>query len=490
MMKNCFTRKAGSFIIMLSLVLSVLYVPDCTLSLALDGTSDDVTDESGVIYRCITDTTSEDYGKAVLSEVSDAKKASLTSYDIKSKVTFGGRDYTVTEIGTATSNAFRDCTALTSVTIPNTVEEIDDSAFKNCTSLNSIVIPDSVEEIGDQAFFGCVSLSSITLPKKLKEIDERTFSECAMLSKVVIPDGVTKIESGAFQIISTADIGGGLKEITVPKSVISIADDAFGLNHKMTMYGYKGSYAETYAGKYDNITFVPLDGSSTEPGAVTTPTTDGKVYSNAYFSMTVPAEYLDKVMITVPDGGEPGIVVASKKCYDESNGGMGYLCRFVAYTDESYEDAPSYEIIKTSGGQTITQEDPTDTQTETRSDAAKAEYKELLSSGLLSSMIASMQVTEPPKATTIKSVKALKKKKVKVNLKNVAGVEGYEVAYSTTKKFKDYVAAGMSSTKETISHGIKAKKKYYFRARTYVFDENNNVFYSEWSPVKSVKTKK
>ena len=184
MMKNHSTRKAGSFIIMLSLVLSVLYVPDCTLSLALDGTWDDVTDESGVIYRCITDTTSEDYGKAVLSEVSDAKKASLTSYNIKSKVTFGGRDYTVTEIGTATSNVFRDCTALTSVTIPNTVEEIDDSAFKNCTSLNSIVIPDSVEEIGDQAFFGCVSLSSITLPKKLKEIDKMTFSECAMLSYV------------------------------------------------------------------------------------------------------------------------------------------------------------------------------------------------------------------------------------------------------------------------------------------------------------------
>ena len=489
MIKKAFTRKAGSFIVMLSLVLSILFVPEGTLSLALDGTWDDVADESGVKYRCITDTRSEDYGKAVLAEIGDDKKASITSYNIKSKVTFSGKEYTVTEIGTATSNAFRDCTALTTVTIPDTVEDIDDGAFRNCSSLSSIVIPDSVDEIGDQAFYGCTALSSVTLSKKLKEIDERTFAECPKLSKIVVPDSVTKIENGAFELLTNTDKGEGLNEITVPKSVISIADDAFRSGHKLTMYGYKGSFAETYAGKYEYITFVPLEGAGTDPGS-TTQTVDGKVFSNAYFSMTVPSKYLDKVEITVPEEGGSGFGVASKKCYDESKGGMGYLCWFAAYYDDSYEEVPSYEIIKTSGGQTFTREDPTDVQTEGLSDAAKAEYSELLTSSLISDMMKSMKVTAPPKATSIKSVKALKKKKVKVSIKSVNGVEGYEVAYSTTKNFKDYIIAGMSTTKETISHGIKAKKKYYFRARTYVFDKDDNVFYSEWSPVKSVKTRK
>jgi hypothetical protein len=50
------------------------------------------------------------------------------------------------------SNAFADCTGLTSVTIPNSVTTIGGYAFFGCPNLTSVTIPDSVATIGDKAF--------------------------------------------------------------------------------------------------------------------------------------------------------------------------------------------------------------------------------------------------------------------------------------------------------------------------------------------------
>ena len=57
--------------------------------------------------------------------------------------------------------AFKDCTSLESIDIPNSVTEIDGYAFGGCTSLESIDIPNSVTEIGEVAFEDCTSLKSI-----------------------------------------------------------------------------------------------------------------------------------------------------------------------------------------------------------------------------------------------------------------------------------------------------------------------------------------
>ena len=58
-------------------------------------------------------------------------------------------------------SAFEGCTALTSVTIPNSVTTIGYDTFRGCTGLTSVTIPKSVTSIGGSAFSGCTGLKKI-----------------------------------------------------------------------------------------------------------------------------------------------------------------------------------------------------------------------------------------------------------------------------------------------------------------------------------------
>ena len=63
------------------------------------------------------------------------------------------------------------CTALTSITIPDSVTEIGDQMFSGFTALTSIMIPDSVMAMGVAVFSGCTALESITLPNTVTTIE-------------------------------------------------------------------------------------------------------------------------------------------------------------------------------------------------------------------------------------------------------------------------------------------------------------------------------
>lgn len=80
------------------------------------------------------------------------------------------------------SSAYSGEVAIPSVVTFNgvtySVTSIDNEAFKGCTNLTSIVIPNSVTSIGKYAFYFCKALTSVTIPNSISSINDGTFYEC------------------------------------------------------------------------------------------------------------------------------------------------------------------------------------------------------------------------------------------------------------------------------------------------------------------------
>ena len=189
--------------------------------------------ESGGIYYDITSSTT-----VSVTNNEDMEQTYSGEVVIPETVNHGNNSYTVTAVG----KAFIGCSALTSVTLPNSITSIGDfafassglssisipdnvasigfSAFEN-SSIHSIVIPDNVKNIGDRAFCSCSWLTSVTLPNSITSIGYGVFSGCHLLTSLTIPYSVTSIGESAFSGCTQ------LVSLSIPDNVESIGDYAF-----------------------------------------------------------------------------------------------------------------------------------------------------------------------------------------------------------------------------------------------------------------------
>lgn len=191
------------------------------------------------------------------------------------------------------AEAFAWSNNLQTINIPTSVTTIDAAAFAGNNKLQSITIPNSVTELGVGAFILCENLTNVTLPNTISSIPYGTFAACVSLKKINIPSSVKTIEDEAFSMTGFTEftvpdtitsIGAGafsdcenLVKVTIPKTVTKIGDDIFeGGSEDVTIYGEKGSYAETYANKF-GIPFKAISTGQEDPSDILTGKTTAKL---------------------------------------------------------------------------------------------------------------------------------------------------------------------------------------------------------------------
>ena len=136
--------------------------------------------------------TSERTAKLVESNYNPSISLSITN-DIVIPQAIDG--YPVTAIGT---RAFLRCN-ISGVTIPSSVETIEEMAFADCTNISHLVLSEGLKSIGIEAFSGDSGIVNLTIPASVTLIDEFAFWLCTNLTSITVLGSNTDIDATAFE---------------------------------------------------------------------------------------------------------------------------------------------------------------------------------------------------------------------------------------------------------------------------------------------------
>lgn len=198
-------------------------------------------------------------------------------------------------------SAFNGCESLTCIEIPKDTAKIDINAFSRCKNLTTVIFSDSVSNINSSAFYDCKRLTCVLVANIFSwcniafEYDtsnplyyaKNLFLNGIKLETLEIPSGVQVIKKHAFVNAEC------LKAVSIPKSVIGIADGAFeGCTNIKRVY-YEGSKAD-----WENL---PISANN-----------DALKNAEIYYNAT-PSNYYCTVTCAVTSGGT---VTVDKNTYD------------------------------------------------------------------------------------------------------------------------------------------------------------------------------
>lgn len=93
---------------------------------------------------------------------------------------------------------FQGCNAMASITLPNSVTELENYAFQGCSALTNITFSTTLLQLGSSTFAACSSLVSVTLPTGFRTIGSNTFIDCSSLETLYIPASTSIIGGNVF----------------------------------------------------------------------------------------------------------------------------------------------------------------------------------------------------------------------------------------------------------------------------------------------------
>ena len=396
------------------------------------------------------------------------------------------------------------------VLIEDGIQQIYAYVFKDLSKVKELILPESVTYISSAVFQNLESLETLKLPKDLYKKDSSsgtetfyadTFSNLPSLKTLVIPDGVTRLSSKAINRCT------GLQYVYIPISVTTIEDQAIYGNTKLTVYGWAGTAAETYAAapdstiparKYDFIdadlgnakislaqTFYNYDGTAKTP-EVTVRLGDVVLKKGTDYMVL----YENNVKIgtaTVKVSGA-GFVQGSQ------------TVQFTIQAPKDIEVIPAVDYYVYDGKAKkpkVTVKDAVGTIASNRYTVTYSNNKDVGIATITVKLKAPYNATVNgsfrilPKKTKIKKLTTPKSKQIKVTWKKQAKqTTGYKIQYSLKKDFtsaKTITVKGASKTSYTIKN-LKKGKTYYIRIQTYR-RKNGVTVNSLWSTKKTVRTK-
>lgn len=161
-------------------------------------------------------------------------------------------DLLISKNSTRLRNCFTGCKYLKNVTFetPYSIHIIDNLSFFGDESLSKITLPETIDSIEQSAFQGCHSLTSFIVPDKVKFLGSDIFADCVNLKKVKLPDNLIRIEYGGFYGCTNLD------SLSIPSTVKSIDCSTF-----MDCTGIKDLFC--YAEKPPVITWGSFRGTIT-----------------------------------------------------------------------------------------------------------------------------------------------------------------------------------------------------------------------------------
>ena len=137
-------------------------------------------------------------------------------------------------------------------------ETISSYAFRQCTNLEKIILPDSITFIGDWVFQDCTKLNSVNIPNGLTYLSHGMFFGCTNLTNINLSDNITALNSQCLQ-------GIGLNEITIPSSVTVMSEyclcDCKNLK-KITILGNNTSISDVAFWNSDNIVNITINNNA------------------------------------------------------------------------------------------------------------------------------------------------------------------------------------------------------------------------------------